>query len=57
MSRSSWLSSYRWCAFLSILQALSSIDTLAPAARTLPFQPSLIQAHCAMTIQPNLIAL
>jgi hypothetical protein len=32
MSHSSWLSSYRWCAFLSILQALSSIDSLAPAA-------------------------
>jgi hypothetical protein len=32
MSRSSWLSSYRWCSSLSILQALSSIDALAPAA-------------------------
>jgi Beta-lactamase len=33
MSRSSRLSSYQRCAFLSILQALSSIDALAPAAQ------------------------
>jgi hypothetical protein len=32
MSHSSWLSSYRWCAFVDFT-ALSGIDALVPAAR------------------------
>ena len=57
MSHSSWLSSYRWCAFVDFT-ALSGIDALVPAARDTSLSaivdPSALRA---MTIQPNLIAL